>query len=413
MQAEEIYLARQPIVDAQKNLIGFELLFRSPKAVFAEVNNDIAATTTVITNAFTEMGIDQVLGPYKGFINVSGKFLFSDMIEALPKERVVLELLENTVIDQSIIDRCRELRKQGYQIALDDFIDNEARFDDLIQTIDFLKVDLVLLEQKAITALMQKVQRYPVQMLAEKVETQQQYEWARKIGFNLYQGYHFARPQLLVGKRASPAKVALLRLLAMVLSDADTHKIEEEFKKYPQLGVNLLRLSNSAVFGLSQKVSSLRHALALLGRRQLQVWLQLLLYTADSSNKSLASPLLQLAAERGRLMELIMTRRYGEKSEPADQAFMTGILSLMDVLLEMPLEDVLSQLSLPGAVNQALLKRQGEIGRLFMGIEKLERQDDTALEDLHAVLPDLQGNEFAQMQLMALQWASAITSETK
>lgn len=407
---EEIYLARQPIVDKQKSLIGFELLFRSPRKVFLDPQNGMQATSTVIANAFADLGIDEVLGPYLGFINVTGPFLFSELVEVLPKERVVLEMLEDIVFNDDVIDRCRLLSNQGYRLALDDFVGSTPMFDELLPIVSIVKIDLSLLERPAITALIQRIRQYPAKLVAERVETQEQFDWASQQGFDYYQGYYFAHPQFIFGKRASPAQLSLLRLLSLALNDADTQEIEEELKKHAYLGVNLMRLVNSAAMGLQQKITSFRHALLILGRRQLRVWLQLLLYTSDSSNKLLANPLLQLAAERAKLMELLAIRQAGEKSELRDLAFMTGILSLMDALLQMPLPEVLSHLNLPETVTDALLDRRGNVGSLLTIIEKLEQQDDSAMEDVHSVLPDLQGNEFTQMQLSALHWASGITS---
>jgi EAL and modified HD-GYP domain-containing signal transduction protein len=252
-----------------------------------------------------------------------------------------------------------------------------------------------------------------VRLLAQKVETPEQFELAKSLGMDLFQGYHFARPQLISARREKPAKLALLRLLSLAMDDAETHSIEAEFKRHPNLSVNLMRLVNSAACSRGQSITSLRHALVLLGRKQLRVWLQLLLYTADRGNKSLGSPLLQLAAARGKLMELLASRKPGPDSVVKELAFITGILSLMDVLLEMSYEDILKQLSLPEAVKSALLARAGEIGEMLSLTEGLERDDRGEVSEAVNRLGEIDGGELMDMQLAAFQWANQVTTEVE
>jgi EAL and modified HD-GYP domain-containing signal transduction protein len=189
--------------------------------------------------------------------------------------------------------------------------------------IDFQRIDPLL-----VPMIVKMLRRFSVKLIAEKIETPAQFTEAKSLGIDLFQGYHFAHPQVLSAKRPQPAKLALLRLLSLAMDDADVKDIENEFKRHPNLSVNLLRLVNSAALRRAQSVTSLRHALVLLGRRQLRVWLQLLLYTADRASKPLASPLLQLAAVRGKLMELLAARQPGPESVLKELAFITGILSL-------------------------------------------------------------------------------------
>jgi c-di-GMP-related signal transduction protein len=410
MISQSIYLARQPIVDRAGELVGYELLFRSTTDDHATMEDSVLATSTVVANAFAEIGLAQVIGPLVGHLNVDTEFLFSDLIEVIPPDRIVLELYEKKV-DEHTLERLKALRAAGYRIALDDFVGNFDGFDELIPSVDMVKVDFQRIDALLVPVIVAMLKQHKVKMIAQKVETPEQFELAKSLGMDLFQGFHFARPQLISARREKPAKLALLRLLSLAMDDAETQDIEAEFKRHPNLSVNLMRLVNSAACSRGQSITSLRHALVLLGRKQLRVWLQLLLYTADRGNKSLASPLLQMAASRGKLMELMAASKPGPDSSTKELAFITGILSLMDVLLEMSYDDILKQLSLPDAVKSALLQRTGEIGEMLSLTEVLERDDRAEVGAAVEKLGSVATTDLMDMQLKAFEWANQVTTE--
>lgn len=411
MSDQTIYLARQPIVDVDKELVAFELLFRSTARNVADPTDNVVATSTVIANAFAEIGLDQVIGNVDGFLNVDTDFLYSDLVEALPSSRIVLELLETTIADERTIARVAELRKRKYRVAIDDFFGNFDDLDGLLPAVDLIKIDFQRLDSLLVPVIVELLGKHKVKLLAAKVETPEQFRQARELGITLFQGYHFARPEVLSAKRAKPAKLALLRLLALAMKEAETRDIEEELKHHPSLSVNLLRLVNSAALGRRQVVTSLRHALVLLGRRQLRLWLQLLLYTSDRENRSLNSPLLQTAAARGKLMEQLAARDGGTESALKDLAFMTGILSLMDAVLEIPLVEILKELNVPVPVQAALLQREGRLGTMLSLTEQIERDDGASVaRSLERVGGDLEHGELMSMQVAAYRWANEIAS---
>jgi EAL and modified HD-GYP domain-containing signal transduction protein len=407
---QTIYIARQPIVDKKMDLVGFELLFRASAQNIANVDDSVFATSTVVANAFAEIGLAQVVGPVDGYLNVDTEFLYSDLIDALPPDRIVLELYEQRIVDEATIARCHELRKRGYRIALDDFVGNFDELDKLLPSVDVVKVDFQRIDPLLIPMIVKMLRRFAVKLIAEKVETPAQFTQAQSLGIDLFQGYHFAHPQVLSAKRAKPAKIALLKLLSLAMDDADVHDIENEFKRHPNLSVNLLRLVNSAAMRRAQSVTSLRHALVLLGRRQLRIWLQLLLYTAERGGRPFSSPLLQLAAVRGKLMELLASREPGPESVLKELAFITGILSLMDVLLEIPHAEILRELNLPVPVEAALLQREGEIGELLTLAEGLEREDGKTVNAALHRIGNVDHDDLARMQLAAYQWANEIAA---
>jgi EAL and modified HD-GYP domain-containing signal transduction protein len=409
--SQDIYLARQPIVDDDKTLVGYELLFRSAPMDVANHDDSVLATSTVIANVFGEMGLGDVIGEVDGYLNVDTDFLFSELVEALPPERIVLELLEERVLEAPTEQRCRELRKRGYRIALDGFVGNLDERDKLLPEVDMVKIDFQAIDPLLVPLIVKMVRRYDVRIVAEKVETPAQYEQARGLGIELFQGFHFARPELLSAKRAKPAKLALLRMLSLAIGDCEVKEIEEEFKRHPSLAVNLLRLVNSAAAGMRQPVTSLRHALILMGRKQLRVWLQLLLYTADRGNPSSQSPLLQLAAVRGKMMELLVSRKpAGSQGNGAELAFITGILSLMDVLLEMSHADILKEMPLPAPVASALVEREGEYAEFLTLTEGLERDDRATVARSLKRLGTVDAAQLAGMQREAFIWAHELTA---
>ena len=405
---QEIFLGRQPILDRNQNLVAFELLFRSGQTNAANVTDDVFATASVIVNAYGELGIQKVLGQQRGFINMNAELLMSDMIQLLPKSQVVLELLETVEITDDVVRRCTELKQMGYQLALDDVTGVNDRIKPLMPMVNVVKVDLIQLKAEELPGIVKALKRWPVTLLAEKVESAEQANHCAALGFQMFQGYYFARPQIISGKRADPAKLVLLQLMTLIMGDGETGDIEREFKHHPGLSYNLMRMVNSVACGLPQKISSIKHGIVVLGRKQLQRWVQLLLYTAGRSGAGMAGALMQMAATRGKLMELIAAVDRPSDKDYHDRAFMTGILSLLDALLGMPMQEIVAQLSLADDVGLALLKRDGSLGRKLVLIEAYEENDVAAVQSMLAELGFLSLAKLITMELEALDWANKI-----
>ena len=402
-QQTEIFLGRQPILDVRRRVVGYELLFRSGRNLTAGVTDDVLATSTVITQTMGMFGIEAALGKHTGFINVSYELLMSDVLELLPRRRIVLELLETVKIDRSVIERCRELKAQGFRLALDDF-QYDPSYEPLFSLIDIIKIDILLSTTQAIDEVQKCVQRYPIRLLAEKVEDVDQFKRCKDLGFHLFQGYFFARPTILSARKTNPNQAALLRVLSQVMSDIEIAEIERTFKESPDLVLGLLRLVNSAALGTRVKIGSIQQALVLLGRRQLQRWVQLLLYARDGSSPS--SPLMQLAATRARTMELL-NQWHSEHSGQAESAFIVGIMSLADVALGLKIDDVVAQIDVVDEVKEAILKQEGFFGHMLTLVKKTEAGEFDAASDLLSEL-GITPDEFNNAQLQAMQWASSL-----
>ena len=408
--ADQLFLGRQPILDREQRLHAYELLFRSGSRNFAEVTDGVQATATVIANAFSELGIEAALGSHRGFINVDEAFLFSDMLELLPRHAVVLEILETVPPTPAVIERCAALKAAGFTLALDDVIQLEPEFADLLALVEIVKVDIQPLSRVQLMQLVMKLKPLGKQLLAEKVDSREQMEQCLKLGFSLFQGYYFAKPTIIAGKKLDHSQLSLMKLMGLLLSDADTAELEAALKPEPGLSINLLRMTNSVGAGCTEKITSLGHAITVLGRRQLQRWLQLLVFASGSQGNT-DNPLLMMAATRGRLMELLAGEVRPGDSILSDQAFMAGIMSLMPALVGLPIAEVIAPLSLTANVRDALCDGGGLLGALLHIAECSENGDIAALSKALAELPALSPKAINRAQTQALQWANDIARE--
>lgn len=405
MASNEIFLGRQPILDRDQRIVAYELLFRTGNTSGVTVTDDMHATASVIHRAFSEMGVQTVLGTQLGFINVSADMLLSDMVELLPKDQVVLELLETIIVDDAVIERCRALKLLGFTLALDDFVYDDS-YRPLLALVDIVKVDLLLHTQDELRAVVGKLKLWPVKLLAEKVDSAEQAAYCHSLGFDLFQGYYFARPSVLTAKRADPSQLALIQLLGLVMKDADTQQIEQIFKQHPNLTYNLLRLVNSVASGVHRSITSLSQAIMVLGRTQLQRWLQLLLFTLQSGS-TYPGPLLLLAATRGKMMELLAAKQR-RNADYCDEAFMAGILSLIDSLIDKPLADIVSELSLGEHLAAALLHREGTLGVLLQLVECVEQADLNQVQALLKQAGTLSLADLTAAEIEAMSWANQV-----
>ena len=405
---QEIFLGRQPILDRNHDLVAYELLFRSGQTTQAGVTDNVSASASVIVNAYAELGIQNMLGKQRGFINVDAELLMSDMINLLPKSKVVLELLGTIEITAEVVRRCAELRSMGYQLALDDVDEVSDRIKSLLPLVNVVKVDLLQLEAELLPDIINALRPWPVLLLAKKVDSAEQARHCTALGFDLFQGYHFACPQIIAGKRVDLSRVGLMRLLGLIMQDAEAAAIEEEFRHHPNMTYNLMRIVNSVASGPPHKIGSLRQGIVVLGRKQLQRWVLLLLYTAGRGSSQLVSPLMQMAATRGKLMELIAIADRPYDRDYHERAFMTGILSLLDTLLSAPLLEILNQLNLLDEVKAALLSREGRLGQLLTLLEKKEGNDSKAVSSMLAGLSFLSLGELVTAELEAICWANGL-----
>ena len=404
----DIVLVRKPILDVNQDLVAFELRFRTTVPDDTGTPNDMSDSANVIAHGFGEFGAHQVLGMHKGFIGVDAEVLNNDLAKLLPKDQVVLELLDTLEITPEVIARCHELCCAGFSLAVDSAIALRPDTQALLPLIKVVRIDLLATSIEQLGGILDKLRSWPVQLLAANVDTHEQAKTCSALGFHLVQGYYFARPQLLEGRRADPSLPVLLKLLSLIATDADVSKIEDAIKPHPNLGYHLLRMVNSVACGLHRPVGSLRQALAILGFRQLQRWVTLMLFTINDSGRGLPNPLLQVAALRGRMMEVVAKQEQPGNTDYQAQAFMTGILSLLEVLMGLPLAKIMAEMPLSLAVKSALLARTGALGRNLSLAEAVEAGDETAIS---AILQEfsLNRSDLSRIELQAIVWTNTLT----
>jgi len=367
-------VGRQPILNRNSETVAYELLFRSqgsPESAVVDDGN--FATANVIINTLSEFGFERILGGRLGLINIEADLLMSDALEILPRGRVVLEILETVAVTPHLVERCRELKAGGFAFALDDHCYDPV-YKDLYGIAEIVKIDLTVHTDEELAALVESLRPYPVTLLAEKVETQEEYLKCLDLGFGLFQGYFFARPSLEQKRRVDETSATLLKLLRLLNEDADLKEIEQTFRSRPGLTYKLLLLVNSVSLGLRQKVHTVRHAMALLGRQQIKRWVQLALFASDGAG-GLTHPLVELAAIRARFMEQLAYRHptlSGIRGS-SEQAFMVGILSLLETIYAISPEEIVASLDLPDEVGAALISRNGHLGTLLKLAELTEQ----------------------------------------
>jgi len=407
---KNVFLGKQPILDRNQNLVAYELLFRVGQTNSIQIVDDVHASASVVINAYGQLGIQRVLGEQRGFINVSSDLLLSDTILLLPNKHVVLELLETIPITNEIVERCIELKQLGYHLALDDVTQVDSRIEALLPIVNVVKVDVLALSDAEIERVINLLKPWPVIPLAEKVDSPERARSCMAMGFEMFQGYYFAKPEIVTGKRIEPSKLLLLKLLSLVIQDGEIEEIERLLKQQPDLSYSLLRMVNSVSAGLPHRVGSIRQAVMALGYRQLQRWVQLLLFASSPSGGGTSGALMQTAAIRGKLMESIAAVDRPHDKGYQDRAFMTGIMSLLDALFGTDIQQIVDKLEIPDEMVHALLRNEGRLGQQLLLIQASETGDAAQVKSILAGLGFLNASDLIEAELSALEWASHIAS---
>jgi EAL and modified HD-GYP domain-containing signal transduction protein len=394
---ETFFFARQPILDRNKKIVAYELLYR------ADADRNIAepvpryATEQVVTNAMNLTGLENLLEKgTKAFINIDRPMLLDGSIEAIPKEYFVFELLETLEYTPQITQRIRQLHEMGYTFALDDIIcssESIAALSSVLPYVQYVKLDLSLQRAEDAAPHVEHFKNMGITVLAEKVETQEEYDAFSRLGCDLFQGYFFARPSLVTGQNIN-AYLGLLATIINLLNRDEYDEARTALKEDTVLSAQLLRYINASAFGVRSDIKSLDQAVTVLGKRNVKQWLTLISYAVGAQG-GVHSPLLRLAQERSHIMRLLGERCCGTKG--AEDAAFIGLLSLLDVLLSKPLDALLRDLRIDTKLTDILLGRaQNTLGNIYNMTLSIERFDDNTV---HLLLPDLNlsFNEFTAL----------------
>ncbi|MHB1380314.1 MAG: EAL and HDOD domain-containing protein [Desulfurivibrionaceae bacterium] len=348
-----IFVARQPIFKRNKEVFAYELLFRSGLTnYFDPLQDGEEATSKVITNSFLLIGIPAITEGKKAFINFSEDMLLKGYPSLFPKEIAVVEVLETVGATPEVVQACEALVGEGYVLALDDFL-YEDRFLPLIKLAKIIKFDIRQMSLAELEHQAKIVSRYNVKLLAEKIETNEEFEATKKLGFELFQGYFFSRPHIMEGRDIPGSKLHYLQVLKVIQDeDYDFAELAKYVSRDVSLAYKLLKYANSAYFARRQKVESIEMAVAMLGQLTLRKWLSLMMLSYLADDKP--SELLRLAAFRGSFCELITDQLLGRRKE-AGMFHTVGMFSLLPAMLDKAMADILPELALPENIQEALL----------------------------------------------------------
>ena len=363
----EKFIARQPIFDKRLRVYAYELLFRGGPQNFFQPRNH--ASASVIADSLTPVDLQTLTGSARAFINVDELALRLGAPRLLPADRIVVEILESVKATDEIVGICRELRQDGYSLALDDFLGDPA-LQPLVDLAHYLKVDFTLLDADGRKRVAGKYLGNGLALLAEKVETQNDLDEARNLGYCYFQGYFFCKPSMLETHEIPGNKLILLQLIsAVAVQEPDYNAIESLLKQEPSLLYRLLRYLNSPALGLRAEVHSIRHAITLLGETEFRRWVSIFGVIAMSSGKP--SELIHTALTRAYFCEEFSAPAgFGDKSSTM---FIMGLLSVSDALLDRPIKDVLSSLPIDPEVKSALCGGQNRYRDLYEVLLALER----------------------------------------
>jgi EAL and modified HD-GYP domain-containing signal transduction protein len=368
--ATPIYVARQPIFDARETVWAYELLFRSSaQAKTADVAEDDLATASVIADGFALAfsGMDK---SKKAFINFPQRLLLDNSVFALPKEICVVEVLETITPSREMVAALANLKANGYTLALDDYV-GQPGYEEIIRLADIVKVDLLGMSPERLGEVALGLRRYGCRLLAEKVEDRETYELAKNLGFSLFQGFYFSRPETVTGRKVPTPVLAKMRLLrALAGEDFDVRELARIISSDPSVSYRLLNFINSAAFSLRANIQSIQQALTLLGRRQIKQWfLAVIISDFDSSAKVQEAAYTSL--QRARYLES-MGKLYQSRMYPSETLFMLGLFSRLDVLLGEPMDKLLSSIHLDKTVEDALLSKPSPYWSWLSLVEDIE-----------------------------------------
>jgi EAL and modified HD-GYP domain-containing signal transduction protein len=392
-----VHIGRQPLYDRNGGVFGYELLFRGGAAAddADTARGPAYATSQVIVNAFTEFGLEQLVGGRKCFINVTRDFLVGDLPVPFDPDHAILEILETVEIDDQVIAGVQQLASRGYEIALDDFVFGLGH-DRLLGIASYVKLDLLIRDEAEIEELVGQCRAHPgVRLVAERVETEEQIALAERLGFELLQGYAVGRPQVLSAVALSPSRLRRLELLgALSAEDADINTVVSIVTTDPALSFRVLRATNSASTGLNRKIASVRDAVVLLGSDRIRQWVSLMLVSdiAETANDEQLSTMMA----RARLCQTVAERL----NLPGDAAFTVGLLAGVADLIAEPVGELVSRLPLTVEVTDALVDGHGRLGEVLNLVRAYEATDEAVLADA-----PVSAAELAKSYLAAIGWS--------
>jgi len=396
----EIFIGRQPIYDRKLGVYAYELLFRTADVNKAAITDGDKATSDVIINTFLEIGLDNIVGNRLAFINLTRSFFVNEHSISLPKDRVVLELLEDIEADDNVVAGVKRLTDQGYTIALDDFIYHES-LKPLVQLSNIIKIDIMTLGRDEVRDHVQALRKHPLQLVAEKVETQEEFDYCMELGFDYFQGYFLAQPKVIRGQRLPNNRLAILKLLSQLQDpDISPQQLEDLIAQDVAFSYRILRYVNSAAFAMPRTIESIQQAVVRLGLKSIKTWTTLL---AMSQVDNKPAELVVTALVRAKMAEELAR---AQKADHPDSFFTVGLFSALDALMDNTMEEILTQLPLADHISDALLHRKGLHGEVLSSVLAYERGQWDQIPATR-----LKHSRIRDCYLTAVQWAADIRQQ--
>lgn len=374
---KEIYFARQPIYNRDLKIEGYELFYRHAETdTTAQFLDAEIATSQIVLNTVTEVGLDRVVGQHKAFINVARDFILDGHLAGFGLPQLVFEITADIVVDEPLLQALRELRQQGYHFVLDDYVDNEA-YQALLDIADYVKIDLLTTTEKELRRMTPPLRQRKVALMAERIETKAILELCQTLRFDYFQGYHFSQPKMLKFQSVPTNQLAVLQLIGKLHNpNIEIKTVESLISQDVSLTYKLLRYINSAYFNLPKRIESIQRAVVLLGLKNIRSWVTLISLANIESHRS---DLITVALERAKMCELLADAL---KIKHKETGFTVGLLSVLDVMTQAPMELVLAALPLDEEINKALLYHEGPLGRILACTLAYERCDWDSLDTL-------------------------------
>ena len=355
----DLLLARQPVFNKSQDVVSYLLLYRNDDESAQKAINDHLATSSVILNTYASICQDGQVRSLPCYIKVTDKTLMAENFPELPKENFILEILGHSNITPELVERVKELGQQGYRLALSDYKPN-PKFEPLLNLVHILKLDVQSIGLEKMPALVKHLRPYHLELLADKVETKEEFRKCHELGFALFQGYFLSKPEPIKGKKLGSSKVLLLQMMVELQSpQATAQSVEQIVINDPLLTYRILRVVNSAAFNFPREIESLSHAISLLGFDQIRKWVSLFLVT-DTQEKP--EELTRSMLARGRMCE-VLAEMLG-REQPINN-FIAGLFSKLDALLDMEMSDLLQQVPLQNDIKAALLNYEGQLGQIL------------------------------------------------
>ncbi len=380
---DEFFLGREPILDREEKIYSYTLLSQPAASPLGSGDGDGAFhPADTIIRLLSENGARELLGECKGGINIGFDLLMGDLPPTLPANRIILNLEQNLPLSDVIIRRCHQLKESGFMLALNNHRFS-SQFTELYGIVDIIGIDLNRTPADRLKGAVRLFRRHPVRLLAERVDTRDQFTQCRTLGFELFQGFFFATPTVMARKKLNETAATLLRIALLIINEAGVEAIVQTVQESPGLTYKLLLQANSVVVGARREIDSVRHAILLLGRDLIRRWAQVELLAANGSEEQ-DNPLVEMATMRAGFMEQLSKSHplLAGSRDAADRAFLTGTLSMLETIYNVSIEDVVQSVELSADVKMALLRREGLFGHMLTLVEALERLDFDGARDI-------------------------------